>query len=228
MHINETNIFEITEVIVAGVFSVITTLMVIYLGKQQKAVSQISKKLEAVETDFLFLNEALKPTVDLVAWGKVANKIQQFCRETSIDRFMILVCWNGQITPTKTTAIYQYRENPADFHSYIGVDLDKDYIERLVLLKYSGYHEFTVANEPDSVIKRIYEAEGIKHALWFPLQAVKSTVTSAYAFRYCSFATKANTSITPALRQRCQNLVWEIKSDLDVYKQQHAIAVEIL
>jgi hypothetical protein len=209
---------EIVAQIVAGFFSLLAVALsgvITYLRRklasEKEAHSVVSDKLHSTRAEHNFMKMALQPSVNLGNWGQIAMKIQRFCEETHIDRFLILVCWNGKNDPNKTTAIYQYRSNPDDFEAYIGVDLDDDYKNHLQQMKYDGHRELVVAELKPGLIKSIYDSEGLKQSIWFPLGAVYSEEQDAWAFRYCSFASHIDKPFSNALKQKCQNLVWEIK-----------------
>ena len=73
--------------------------------------------------------------------------------------------------------------------SYIHTELDEDYVNRLRQMISLGHVVFKTEDLPPSLIKDIYEVEGVTHSIWFHISNEKLTNSKAVAITYCSFAT---------------------------------------
>ena len=136
--------------------------------------------------------------------------MQTFCAESGIDRFLVLVCVNGLNDPKEVTAIYQYRVDTKDFRSYVNLPLDADYVARINQLKAHGSADITVSELPPSLIRDIYESEGVTHAYWYMIDTMESAVTDQVANKYCSFATHSE-AVSEETLQKISNIVGELK-----------------
>jgi len=178
--------------------------------KQKAEVSSKDSKINQIRTEHAFERKAVNTFVNLQQWDTISSKIQTFCKTSSIDRFMILVAVNGLNDPRETTAIYQYREDTADFHSYVGVELDRDYVSRLAELKRNGILFVDTSELPSSLLRGIYLDEGVTHAIWYLIGTMENKETGQVAYKYCSFATSQEI-ITDETEHIIGNIVGELK-----------------
>jgi hypothetical protein len=153
-------------------------------------------------------NKSMKKEMDLVStslssfggilteFAKVEAEIHELCRETGITRVMLLCAWNGVYSPKWTTAVWQYRKDFAEDGSinrpigYVHVGLDADYVERLVSIKRKGSMVFRTEDAPDSLIKKIYEVEGVTESLWVFLSSAGTPDGMGRLVTYMSFSTQ--------------------------------------
>ena len=129
--------------------------------------------------------------------------------ETVLDRFLILRAWNGVIDPRFTTAVLQIRQGSQSPVSYVHVELDDDYVDRLMRIKARGHEYFVVDKESDSLIKRIYQFEGVKAALWVYLESKEHD--GSVRMSYCSFATHDDRGFTECEITRMVLLFGQLK-----------------
>jgi hypothetical protein len=161
-----------------------------------------------------FLATTLKLHVNLHKWSYIEEDLKELMESSEIDRFLILRCWNGETTPEKTTAVYQYRLGNQERFEYISVDLDEDYRRRLNEMHSTSKHYVALKNLPESMIKSIYEAEGVWHSVWFPIQTSNMPGMTSVIHTYCSFASHSDEIISKKTQQKCQNLAWKISDIL--------------
>lgn len=190
-----------------------TTTVAFFLSRAKRQKDEINSKdarIDTLKNEQAFERKAINTFVNLQQWDTIAARIQSFCRDTSIDRFMILVAVNGASDPKETTAIYQHRQDSSEFQSYVGIDLDRDYISRLADLKKLGVISVRTADLPSCLIRDIYEAEGVQYALWYLIGTMVSHETGQVAYKYCSFATHEEI-IDEKTQRSVANIVGELK-----------------
>jgi hypothetical protein len=173
---------------------------------------KVKQKKEQAEAELTFQHAALSFTDFLGEWSEIEKELESLVSNTCIDRFLILRAWNGHSTPRWTTAVYQYRQGVQEPMSYIHFELDNDYIARLAAIVGRGSIAFTVDEIPDSAVKRVYEAEKVKHSAWFFISKKELTKSpDCMAITYCSFATHQEEKIPQETLTRCRILVSRMK-----------------
>jgi len=182
---------ELVEIIIAiiGASGVVLAAFATHMGN-------LKHKLSQAEHEVKFQRAAMGFHEFMQEWGETSKELHALMRETEIDRFIVLRAWNGRLEPRWCTAIYQMRMAGNKPISYIHLDLDDDYRDRLRVVGQCDYIYFDIATIPDSMIKDIYTAEEVKAALWCHLDSVVLSDGSATAVSYCSFATITSDSIS--------------------------------
>lgn len=123
-------------------------------------------------------------------WGETEKMIQRLFDETNIDRFLLLRAWNGTLSPRWATATMQLRKSGQQAYSYVHVDLDSDYQGRMQEIMRRNYAVWDVEDMPDSLIKSIYQNEGVTAAMWALIDTKKDSAGRA-VHTYISFATRS-------------------------------------
>ncbi len=156
----------------------------------------------------------------LLDWGVTEKALRDLMESTNIDRFLILKAINGTYTPRWTTAFFQMRSDGQKPYSYIHVELDKDYVDRLIRIVNTGPLGFEVNSIPDSLIKSIYSLEGVKHSFWVHLETHEFPNGSA-AITYCSFSTRED-EITEETKTACHIFAGRLKGLASVFRRNQA------
>ena len=86
-----------------------------------------------------------------------------------------------------------------------------DYVSRLKKYLYVNVVAFDVEDLQDCAIKRVYEAEGVKSAVWVHITSEAVEGTDTVAHTYCSFATHSDEGIEQNLVTKCQILGGRLK-----------------
>ena len=199
---------ELTAIIVAivtGFFGVVAEIAR-RSGIRREAMMERELKFQAAALDFSdYMRE----------WNEINAEILALFKETSIDRFLILRAWNGELQPRWTTAFFQMRSEGQQAFSYTHVQLDDDYVNRLRDTIGSGSIVFSVTDAPPSLIKSIYDFEGVKHSAWFSIDKTflnhPNGKREAAALTYCSFASRNDEPLTDAEIIRCRMIASRIK-----------------
>lgn len=170
------------------------------------------KRESTMEKELKFQASALDFSDYMREWSEINAEIVALFEESKIDRFLILRAWNGALDPRWTTAFFQLREEGQKAYSYTHVQLDRDYVDRLRHAVTTGVMVFSVADAPESLIKSVYDFEGVKHSAWFSIDTRRLDKSDSVALTYCSFATHHEEPISDAEMIRCRLIVSRIKN----------------
>lgn len=162
------------------------------------------------ESEMRFQRAALEFPDFIEEWSHISEDVVRLIEETCIDRFIILRAWNGHLEPRWTTAVYQIREVGQKPVSYVHFELDIDYVQRLREISITNSMMFNVDDIPDSAIKEVYRAEGVKSAIWAHLHSA-TTPEGASSHTYCSFATHNEGGIDEATQTMCKIITGRLK-----------------
>jgi hypothetical protein len=197
-----------TQLLIAaiGAISAILTAYMSYLWQTKK---EVDRQLDAYKKEIEFKQDTFDLSDFLIDWNRFYWELQKLMSETVLDRFLILRAWNGVIDPRFTTAVLQIRQGNQSPVSYIHVELDNDYVDKLMRIKARGHEYFIVDQENDSLIKRIYQAEGVKAALWVYLESKEHD--GSVRMSYCSFATHDDRGFTECEITRMVLLFGQLK-----------------
>lgn len=205
--------------VLTAIISTIGIIIVAIIGyfskrdtEKQKLLAE--KELAKIERELDFQTDALTVNISLRDWDLIYKELNQLMEASDIDRFLILAAWNGIEDPKWTTAIFQYRRGDQNPISYVHVELDKDYCEKLRLIRTMGEVDFSTEELMPSLIKSIYEMEGIKYSAWYHINSKRLSDTGSTALRYCSFATHSDKVFSDADKINCRRIVGMLKGAL--------------
>jgi hypothetical protein len=196
-----------------GLLSVIFTAYVA-VGKQRIARLELEHKdreLDIAKKELSFQSHALSFGAFLEDWASTSEAMQLLMNETAIDRILILRAWNGTMTPKWATAVFQMREIGQQPVQYIHAELDDDYIERLRKIVSGNIISFSVIDQPDSFIKDIYSAEGVKSSCWAYINSQQVADSEAVSISYASFSSSTAEVLDAATITKCRILAGRLK-----------------
>ena len=204
-----------TEIAVA----LITTLggMVVGLIGLYKA-RQTTHRLGQAENELKLQQRALDFGAFMEEFAGTHENILHLLENTNLDRFLMLRAWNGKLAPRWTTAVFQMRLGEQEPISYVHFELDVDYVSRLKEVSIRNVIAFDVASLPDCSIKSVYEAEGVKHAIWCHIMSEEIAGSETVAHTYCSFATHDDEPIAQTTITRCSILAGRLKGIAHSFK----------
>lgn len=198
------------EIIVA-VIGLLGVALTAYLGYRSKQVER-----EVARRELEFQAAALDFSAFLTEWDGCYADLLDLMQTTPVDRFLILRAWNGHMQPRWTTCCYQMRQGKQQPVSYVHVDLDRDYVERLSQAVQNGMVVIRTDQEPPSLVKSIYEAEGVKSSVWFHIESL--AFGRAKAITYCSFASADVDSLDDATLTFCRRIASRLKGVAVVFR----------
>ena len=196
-----TAISAVLVALVTGVFAYLTA----------RTNKQVDAQNDVMERELNFQAASLDFTAYMSEWNEITADILALFRTTKIDRFMILRAWNGTIQPKWTTAFFQLREEGQQPYTYTHLQLDDDYVTRLRDTISRGHMLYKVDAIPESLIRSIYDSEGVRHSLWFHLDTKELKDSPSVGLTYCSFATHEDEDFTDEELLRCRLITSRIK-----------------
>lgn len=180
----------------AGV--IITALSTLYF--------RLAVRNRQYQRELRFRADVLSLKIEFYDWNEIQEELRRLMEDTPIDRFMILNAFNGLDDPRWTTAIYQIIEGEHQVVSYVHVELDEDYVERLKRVKRGTNVEISVDDLPESLLKSVYKSENVKHALWYPVRERKLEDSESVGISYCTFASHNDEPLTDEVKLHCKRI----------------------
>lgn len=175
-------------------------------------IRELGLRLEQAKQEISFQRDALDVTAFIGDWDGLMAELRSLMSDTSIDRFLILRAWNGHLEPRWTSAIFQLHKEDRQMLSYIHVELDDDYINRLRQITTAGPVVFTTETASESsLIRGIYETEGVQEAMWAHVESLSVPGATTKAVTYCSFATSKPGGLDAVARTRANLVVGRLK-----------------
>lgn len=173
---------------------------------------ELKLRLDQAKQEIAFQRDALDITGFVGDWEGLMSELKSLMQDTGIDRFLLLRAWNGALDPHYTSAVFQLHEVERPMLSYIHVELDQDYVERLRKMTTGGPIVFkTDAVDDHALIRGIYENEGVTESMWAHVETLSVGHSTAKAITYCSFATSHPEGINQHARTRANLVVGRLK-----------------
>jgi hypothetical protein len=200
-----------TEIIIAVLTGVFALASIIVTSRRKIKELQVQNNIQSNEIKFRADTLALK--VNMQDWSAITESLKQLMKDTCIDRFFILMAFNGQYDPKWTTALYQVMQNDDKIISYVHFGIDDDYVSRLQEIRHRGQSRMTVSEIPDSIIRSVYHTEGVLASAWFHISE-KLHPGGSVGINYASFSTHSEHYIDDSTMERCAVIVNQIKGAL--------------
>jgi len=179
------------DVLIAAVAALgaIGTAAVGAWGNMHRSRGVVSRReADTARKELAHTKQTFEVSEFLSNWDAFYWRLQKLMNDTGLDRFLLLRAWNGKNDPKYTTAVIQIREGAQQPVSYVHVELDDDYIRRLIKVRKEGFIYFVVNEINDGLIKSIYQSEGVKASLWVFLSE-EAQEGGSVRLTYASFAT---------------------------------------
>lgn len=191
----------LTDVVVAllGVVGVVFTAVLGYLSVRKQRL-----RTDNAEAELRVQSAALDFSSFIAEWTAVYDEVSALFEETCVDRFLIFRAWNGKLEPRWATSVHQMRKGGQYPISYVHVELDSDYVDRVRQTVKKGVIYFETDPDEDTLIHRVYRAEGVTASIWCHLSSDSLFDARAVALSYCSFATHDPGGIPPDVQVRCR------------------------
>jgi hypothetical protein len=159
--------------------------------------------LEWVKSKFAKKKEIKKElsfSLTLNKFNLLKDIIDDLFKKTKVDRFLILVAKNGKEDFKFATAIYEQHSDTDKVKlsfgavgKYVNFQFDDNYKQMLKEAELKGLYRFDAVKEPDSDLKNIYLAEGVKYSSIYFLKRIKDYDGEGNdCILYSSFATHNN------------------------------------
>lgn len=204
------------EIIISiiGLVGVLATALLSYAANRRER----SRRVHA-EKELEIQSEALDFARFMEDWDDTYRDLSDIFADTNIDRFMIFRAWNGLYSPRWATSVFQVRKGIQKPISYVHIELDTDYVGRLREVEARRPVNFMVADLPPSMIKSVYENEGVTAAAWSHIETTPGAIRGSSSITYCSFATHEG-SISPHTYTRCLIFANRLKAVAERFRKE--------
>lgn len=197
---------------VAGVFSLgVAWLSKARSSKDSGRIRDLENELAQAEREMVSKSKAMSMPRYTSAWETIRSEVTKLIDETEIDRFLILVAWNGKRDPKWVTATVQIREEGKPIEQYIDVEVDDYYRSLMLKAKDRGPTAFSVSALPDCLIKSIYESEGVEQSVWDHISS-HDMPDGTREVDFCSYSSSRRGPLSPGTIIRCKLITDRLKA----------------
>lgn len=203
-----TGAFGLAGIALGGAVKYLTDRKLLEIqGELDRAKAQLENAHSAIDAE----RNVMRFEHDFAIHGSLHARFRQLCKETEIDRIFFFVAWNGKESPQWTKGVWHYRYGDQLEEEFIHVPLDDDYRYRLIqTFKHPEGVTFVVDDIPEDVlIGGIYRVENLGASMWVPVRKMEHEHGSSYS--YFSFATHAETTVSPTTKLRIRLMVDEVR-----------------
>ncbi len=145
-------------------------------------------------------------TLELRKFTELRDSVDAMFKRTKADRFLVLFAFNGKDYMKFASAIYEQHKNTASAHlsvgavsKYVHIDIDEEYRKMLKRAETEGLVTYSVSKMQPSLLKDIYEAEGVQHMKIAHLKRVEDFGGEERDLLiYCTVATHESAAFTNA------------------------------
>lgn len=165
--------------------SIVVALATYYFGRRKSKLETEKIELENEKLRIDIQNGKLKEGVHiqklnfyddvlkLVFVNAIQDSVKELFKNTSADRFLILIARNGKTELRYADVILDFYKDPNHqidaVRIYTNVELDDPYKEMLRLTEKHGFFDIETATMPDQILKHFYMVEDVKHGRTMPI-----------------------------------------------------------
>lgn len=135
------------------------------LKERDKKLKKAQRKINEFEIKTTLFDKIM----DISSVKKIEESVERIFKDTTADRFLIIIAVNGLHGFNAISVIFeQHKSAEYNTHAiarYRNVKIDDVYREMLKQTEKTDYVVFNTESETDSLLKDIYELEGINHSL---------------------------------------------------------------
>lgn len=193
-------VLTITETIAGSVITTLGSIIVVFITVRNNIkLVRLNKKLdeevklkELESKQTLIKYDVVTNLLRFSQYQKLYDAVINMMEKSNVDRFLIFLAINGKVDLKHVTCIFQkFRDDKRTIDAvsvYKGLEVDNDYLEKLKRLELYGELIVETNAEAPSLIKSIYESEGINWSRWKFIGRVNIDEKNDL-ISYCSAAT---------------------------------------
>lgn len=164
--------------LVASVLALIGTLITYFADRKRKGLEIKNLELENESLKVEIANKKIQENVHvqklnfyddvikLVFVNAIQDAVAEIFKNTSADRFLILIARNGKTDFKFADVILDFFENHSEkvdaVRIYTNVELDSQYKVMLKSTEAHGFFDLETASMPDQILKHFYQIEDVK------------------------------------------------------------------
>lgn len=198
---------ELMTSVVALAGIVITTFGAVTVARMKKRQAVIEKENRQYKTEIRYRSDVLSLKMEAADWNRLQNAVQRLLERTPIDRFLILNAYNGENDPKWTTTIHKIVSGQFRVVDYFNFEIDGHYVDVLHKVRSGEEVLLDAAHLGDSILKRVYQSEGVKQSLWFMIREKRMSDSKTVSISYCSFSTHGDEKIDADTILDCRRIV---------------------
>lgn len=165
-----TLISTISVALIAAIVAIYQTVANNKLARRNKELD-IELEKEKLETEHNSIKyDVVTQLLKFSQYQKIYDAVIKMMNDSNVDRFLIFVALNGKTDLRKVTCIFQkYKNDDSDVDAvsaYKGLKVDNVYVNYLYDTEKKGSIILQTDEIEPSLIKDIYESEGVKWSNW--------------------------------------------------------------
>lgn len=145
--------------------------------------------LDQAEAEMGLQRKAFNFTRYTGEWLEMVQMLNNVQEHSRIDRFVLLVAFNGKFQPRWVSDIMQIRNSRYSPTSYRHLAVDDQYAEMLQQIQKSGKTLLATKDMPDCMLKSIYVSEQVQESIVFHVETRENRDKGVVAITICSYAT---------------------------------------
>lgn len=158
----------ITILNVMGVLLLPVVSYAIYMHKEHYKMKEDNIKKDDVIEEYKLRNEVLDEVISITSASYITNAVNCIFDKTKSERFLLLFAINGKNHFNIVSVFFEQHKTGAfpvgAVARYRNVKIDKCYREMLIQAELEGSFLINAELMPESLLKNIYELEGVTHA----------------------------------------------------------------
>jgi hypothetical protein len=167
---NATLISTISVALISAIVAIYQTIANNKLARKNKDLD-IELEKEKLETEHNAIKyDVVTQLLKFSQYQKIYDAVIKMMNESNVDRFLIFVAVNGKTELRKVTCIFQkYKHDNTNVDAvsvYKGLKVDNVYVNYLYDTERKGSITLETEKIEPSLIKDIYETEGVKWSNW--------------------------------------------------------------
>lgn len=185
----------ITVAAIAGAVAVYQTISNNKLAKRNKELD-IELAKQKIESEHSIIKyDIITNLLKFSQYQKIYDAVIKMMENSKVDRFLVFIAVNGKTELSNVTCIFQkYKGDKAELDAiavYRGLKVDDHYIKLLKKTELEGTITVNLGDLETSLIKDIYEGEGVKYSRWKFICRVNIDEKND-VIAYCSASTFSN------------------------------------
>lgn len=188
-----------TQIIVAlvGMFGTLAGAVGAYFAVRNRNEADRHKhRASQAESEIGLQRIAFDFTRYMHEWSILEAEVEWVLENTNIDRWLMLVAFNGIYDPRWVSDVVQKRSQGQMPTSFRHLDVDEHYGDMLRDIQRYGHTRIVVDDMPNGMLKNIYINEGVIDSFIEHIETREDIAEGAAAITICSYATHSANGLT--------------------------------
>lgn len=178
---------ELYEALIALTSILMAGALRLAVNKLRKTQNELKYKRESTPEE-IFRDGIKNIRLSMREMNIIAREISSACRNTKIDRLLVLTCVNGGAKPERASVMWD-ENNIETPWNYDDVRLDSDYQGRIEQIIRKAHLQFRAEDAKNTLIGGLYANEGVRESIWIIIAKKASIDTDQIGYFFLSAST---------------------------------------